>query len=125
MGVKRIVPVITDHTVAQHINWDRMKKIAAEASEQSNRNSVPEITAPIKFSEINLSNIAFADERAAYGNNCPATTKIKSILVGPEGGFSDSEFAALDSGGAIGISLGKTILRAELAAAIAISKVDK
>ena len=48
---------------------------------------------------------------------------IKSILVGPEGGFSDNEFAALDAAGARGVSLGKTILRAELAAAIAVAKI--
>ena len=125
MGVKKIVPVITEHTNAPHINWERMKKIAVEASEQSNRNSVPEITAPIKFSDLNLSQIAFADERAAHGATRNTTTKINLILVGPEGGFSESEFAALDAAGAIGISLGKTILRAELAAAIAISRVTQ
>ena len=125
LGVKKIVPVITEHTTAHHINWERMKKIAIEASEQSNRNSVPEISVPIKFADIDLSNIAFADERAAYGEMRPTTTKIKSVLIGPEGGFSDSEFAALDSAGAVGISLGKTILRAELAAAIALAQIDK
>ena len=125
MGVCKLVPVITEHTNAEHINWERMKKIAIEASEQSNRNSVPEITAPIKFSDIDLSHIAFADERAAYGAARATTTKIKSVLVGPEGGFSDSEFAALDAAGATGISLGQTILRAELAAAIAISRITQ
>jgi len=123
LGVKKIVPVITEHTTAHHINWERMKKIAIEAAEQSNRNSVPEISAPIKFSDLDLSGIAFADERAAYGKKLNTTTKIKSILIGPEGGFSDSEFAALDAADAMGISLGKTILRAELAAAIAISRI--
>ena len=125
LGVKKIVPVITEHTTAHHINWERMKKIAIEAAEQSNRNSVPEITTPIKFADIDLSKIAFADERAAYGAQRVTTTKIKSILVGPEGGFSDAEFSALDAAGATGISLGKTILRAELAAAIAISRITE
>ena len=125
MGVKKLVPVITEHTVAAHINWERMRKIATEASEQSNRNSVPEITAPVKFADIDLSHIAFADERAAYGAARATTTNIKSILVGPEGGFSDTEFAALDAAGATPISLGQTILRAELAAAIAISRVTE
>ena len=123
LGVKKIVPVITEHTTAHHINWERMKKIAIEAAEQSNRNSVPEIVSPIKFSDLDLSGLAFADERAAYGATRPTTIKMKSILVGPEGGFSDSEFAALDNAGAVGISLGKTILRAELAATIAISRI--
>ena len=125
MGVKKIVPVITEHTTTHHINWERMKKIAVEAAEQSNRNSVPEISTPIKFGDLDLSTLAFADERAAYGKKLPKTTNVKSVLVGPEGGFSNAEFAALDASGAIGISLGQTILRAELAAAIAISKIEQ
>ena len=124
MGVKKFVPVITERTVANHINWDRMKKIVIEAAEQSNRNSVPEIAAPIKFSDLPFENLVFADERAAYGAEMPTEYKnIKNILVGPEGGFSDSEFDALDKNGAGPLSLGKTILRAELAAPIAIAKV--
>lgn len=126
MGVATFQPVITERTNANHINWTRMVKIVVEAAEQSNRNSVPKILPPIKFSELNLSNIAFADERAAYGRTTDADTgDITSILVGPEGGFSDAEFSALDDAGARGISLGKTILRAELAAPIAISRMVK
>lgn len=123
MGIAKFLPVITEHTVAQHINWERMRKIAVEAAEQSNRNSVPEILPPVRFGELNLSNIAFADERAAYGADAPHHTDAKFILVGPEGGFSTAEFAALDAAGARGISLGKTILRAELAAVIAIDRM--
>ena len=124
MGVAAFQPVITERTVANHVNWTRMQKIITESAEQSNRNSVPTILPVKKFSDTDLSNIVFADERAAYGANLPITAHgAKRVLVGPEGGFSDSEFAALDSAGAVGISLGKTILRAELAAAIAISRV--
>ena len=124
MGVAAFQPVITERTVANHVNWTRMQKIITESAEQSNRNSVPTILPVKKFSDTDLSNVVFADERAAYGANLPITAHgAKRVLVGPEGGFSDSEFAALDSAGAVGISLGKTILRAELAAAIAISRV--
>lgn len=124
MGVHRIVPVITEYTVANHINWARMQKIAIEASEQSGRNSVPEIANPVKFSDLDLHGLVFADERAAHGTELPEKIHTKSVLVGPEGGFSDSEFSALDAAHARGIGLGKTILRAELAAAIAISKIS-
>lgn len=124
MGVACFVPVITARTVANHINWDRMRKIVIEASEQSNRNSVPLITAAIKFSDLPFRDIVFADERAAYGRDLPMCVNgAKNVLVGPEGGFSDSEFEMLDKNGARGMSLGKTILRAELAAVIAIKGV--
>lgn len=127
MGIKKFVPVITEHTVNHHVNWERMRKIAIESAEQSNCNSVPEIAAPIKFDKLNLSSLCFADERFAYGDK-PAPenpTDANAILVGPEGGFSESEFAALDAAGAIPMSLGKTILRAEVAAVIAIEKIRK
>ena len=126
MGVAEFLPVITARTNANHINWERMQKIVIEASEQSNRNSVPKILNPIKFSELDLSDVVFADERAAYGKELPSGAgDVTSILIGPEGGFSEEEFNALDAAGARGISLGKTILRAELAASIAIAKVVK
>ncbi|MDE5615824.1 MAG: 16S rRNA (uracil(1498)-N(3))-methyltransferase [Alphaproteobacteria bacterium] len=124
MGVARFQPVITARTNASHINWDRMRKIAVEAAEQSNRNSVPEILPVIKFSDLDLSGVVFADERAAHGANAADTISAKSVLIGPEGGFSSEEFNALDAAGAHGISLGTTILRAELAAAIAISRIS-
>ena len=124
MGVCAFQPVITERTIVQHINWDRMRKIVIEASEQSNRNSVPEILPEKLFGDIDLTGLVFADERAAYGLKLPTNAKTsKTVFVGPEGGFSDKEFSAFDSAGAIGIGLGKTILRAELAAAIAISRI--
>ncbi len=126
MGVKALQPVITERTVAHHVNWGRMKKIATEAAEQSNRNSVPDILSPIPFAKIDLSKIAFADERAAYGHKTKEISeRTTAVLIGPEGGFSDSEFAALDNAGAVGFSLGKTILRAEVAAVVAITKITK
>jgi len=124
MGAAEFIPVITERTVAGHINWERMKKIVTEAAEQSNRNSVPNIMPPIKFADLPFADLVFADERAAYGRKLPTEYKnTKNILVGPEGGFSDNEFNLLDKNGAHGVSLGKTILRAELAGAIAISRV--
>ena len=126
MGVAAFLPVITARTNANHINWSRMEKIVIEASEQSNRNTVPKILPSVKFSDLDLSGIVFADERAAYGKQSACVPGVvSSILTGPEGGFSDDEFSALDAAGACGISLGKTILRAEVAAIVAISKVLK
>lgn len=123
MGVAAFQPVITERTTAHHINWTRMEKIAHEAAEQSNRNSVPKFFPEIKLADIDLHGMVFADERAAYGADLPVACVSDKILIGPEGGFSDAEFARLDAAGARGISLGKTVLRAELAAAVALAKV--
>ena len=124
MGVARFVPVITNRTNANHINWERMRKIVIEAAEQSNRNTVPQILPTVRFEELDLSTVVFADERTTHGHGTtglPSGTE--TILIGPEGGFSEQEFAALDASGAVGFSLGKTILRAEVAAVVAITQV--
>ena len=120
MGISEFLPVITERTVAYHINWERMQKIAIEASEQSNRNSVPKIHTPIRFSELDLKNTVFADERAAYGCDVKHKTKnIKSVLIGPEGDFSPEEIAFAIEHGFREITLGDARLRTETAAVVA------
>lgn len=124
MGVAILQPVITERTVAGHINWNRMQKIIIEASEQSNRNSVPELKNPIKFDDLDLNNLIVADERFAHETKTEQIHKKSNrVFVGPEGGFSPKEFEKMDGQGVNGLSLGKTILRAEVAAVVAISKV--
>jgi len=124
MGVAVLQPVITSRTVAHHINWERMKKIVIEAAEQSNRNSIPTLLEPIKFENLDLRDVIVADERAAHGKDIKNNkNKFSKILIGPEGGFSDAEFEKIDKSGACGLSLGKTVLRAETAAVVAIAKV--
>ena len=124
MGVGTLIPVITNRTVANHINWTRIRKIMIEAAEQSGRNSIPVLAEPIKFDDLDLKGLIVADERFAHGKES-ASTKVsgKRLLVGPEGGFSDSEFEKMDRAGVVGLSLGRTILRAETAVVVAIAKV--
>ena len=124
MGIAVLQPVITDRTVANHINWERMKKIITEASEQSNRNSIPILLEPVKFSDLDLSDVIVADERAGHGKEDFKDIKdFTKILIGPEGGFSPAEFDIMDKNKVCEMSLGKTILRAEVAAVVAVSKV--
>ena len=125
MGVGVFQPVITDRTVANHINWNRMRKIIIEAAEQSGRNSVPEILEPVKLKDLDFSNLVVADERAGHGKdtNNIVPENITKVLVGPEGGFSENEFRFMEEKNVCGISLGKTILRAEVAAVVAVAKV--
>ena len=127
MGVARLQPVMTDYTNAKYINWERIRRIIIEAAEQSNRNSVPQLLPEVLFDDFlkNTPNLIFADERFAHGksdNLSPITCHL-SLLIGPEGGFSEREFAALDAAGTKSISLGKTVLRAETAAIAALAKL--
>lgn len=124
LGVGVLQPVITERTVARHVNWERMQKIIIEASEQSGRNSIPKLLEPIKFKDVNFTDLIVADERAAHGKDIISDVKNhKKIFVGPEGGFSQQEFDIMDQSGAKGLSLGKTVLRAEVAAVVAVTKV--
>ena len=124
MGVGILQPVITERTVARHINWVRQQKIIIEAAEQSNRNSIPKLNEPIKFDDLDLNNLIVADERFAHGKDLTNENVCGTrIFIGPEGGFSDFEFSKMDGARVCGLSLGKTILRAEVATVVAISKV--
>ena len=132
MGAGRLVPVITERTVARNINPDRMRRVIIEAAEQSGRNSLPELAPPVRFADVDWSGVVFGDERMAHS----AEFRVKSselrvawreanskLLIGPEGGFSEVEFKALDALGAVGVGLGRTILRAEVAAVALAAKV--
>ncbi|MDR2685820.1 MAG: 16S rRNA (uracil(1498)-N(3))-methyltransferase [Rickettsiales bacterium] len=123
MGVAAFQPVISKRVDIPKMNFQRFRKIAIEAAEQCGRLSVPEIREAVKFNEFvkTTGKVYFADERTAA--TTPALRATPSplrgtfvLLIGAEGGFTANEFDALDASGAIGINLGKTILRAETAA---------
>ena len=100
-----------------------------EASEQSHRLIVPEFLGVFNlkklpkeaFSDINY--VAYEKDASDVNNSFANLTKGKSvsILIGPEGGFSEQEIALVTSQGFIRTSLGKRILRAETAAIYALS----
>ena len=123
LGVKRIVPYIANRSVVKpgknNNKLDRMNKIVREASEQSHRNLIPEVTdyCTIKqldkyLSDVNL--IAYEKEDKLI--NDLKNIKSVSIIIGPEGGFEKEEVEEIVHLGFSSISLGKRILRAETAA---------
>ena len=134
LGVQKFIPILSERTVVRKINIERIKKIIVEASEQSNRISIPEINKPelmknflskfpkngflifcnINSDQNNLKNIL---EENIDGPIC--------ILVGPEGDFSEIERKTiLDLKQTHSISLAKNILKAETAALSAITIVN-
>ena len=126
LGIKILSPIITQNTSVKDINIDRATIIAKEACEQSQRLSIPKIN-PLENFESKIHNFDFEtrtliylDERQNNNTNTIETLKnLKhkpiSFLIGPEGGFSENEFKILSKTPAIGITLGKQILRAETA----------
>lgn len=128
LGVARLVPVLTARTVVERLNLDRLRAHMLEAAEQCGRTAVPMVVEPIKLAALlrdwpSARSLIFADEKggtpmasAIFGHTGPA-----AILIGPEGGFTADEAAAVRAvKGAIAVSLGPRILRADTAAAVAV-----
>jgi 16S rRNA (uracil1498-N3)-methyltransferase len=126
LGIARLIPVLTQRTIAERVRLERLQKIAIEASEQCGRTRVPDILEPMSLrhfiEELDPDRrFYFADEG---GGEPPARTYAEGpgvILIGPEGGFTEEERALVRGSGASAISLGPRILRAETAALAAVA----
>ena len=46
LGIQKFIPILSERSIVRNINNERIKKIIVEASEQSNRISIPEILKP-------------------------------------------------------------------------------
>jgi len=127
VGAARLLPIITQRTIAERVKLERLEAIAIEAAEQCGRTRLPQIAEPVPLKRFlderdTGRRVYFADE--AGGN--AAVTAFQSgpaiILTGPEGGFTDEERASVRAApNAVPISLGPRILRAETAALAALS----
>ncbi len=122
LGVARLLPVVTRRTVVDRVKDERLLAHMIEAAEQCERTSLPELADPVKLQDLLATwpaerILLFADETGGpplleQATPCPA-----AILIGPEGGFTEQERAAIRAHPAARpISLGPRILRAETAA---------
>jgi 16S rRNA (uracil1498-N3)-methyltransferase len=127
LGVARLVPVITRRTIVDRLNTERLRAHMIEAAEQCGRTALPEMAEPVKLDALlgdwpAERTLYFADEAGGVPLADIAKAGPAAILIGPEGGFTDEERAAIRAvPQARGISLGPRILRAETAAAAAIA----
>ena len=121
LGVARITLLRTVRTTPGRANMARLRAIATEAAEQSERLDVPDIDAGGALVDVLDSwpsgrRLFCAIERLS----CPFATPVAgpaALLIGPEGGFAPGELDAIrDSPFVIPVSLGPRILRAETAA---------
>jgi 16S rRNA (uracil1498-N3)-methyltransferase len=126
LGAARLVPVITQRTIAETVRLERLESIAIEAAEQCGRTRVPQIAEPLALNRFvdaldPSRHFYFADENGGDALGETFREGPAAILVGPEGGFTDEERAFVRSAGAQAISLGPRILRAETAALASLS----
>jgi len=140
LGAARLIPVLTDHTVARRVNVERLQANAVEAAEQCNLLAVPEVTEPEELDRLldtwdDSRTIVYCDEQAALANPVAALARIApapgaaprplAVLVGPEGGFSDKEQQRLRAHPSVlAIALGPRIMRADTAAIAALALVQ-
>ena len=125
LGVARLVPVVTRRTIVERLNLDRLRAHIVEAAEQCERTALAELAEPRKLAAL-LADwpaeriLYFADE--AGGEPLAARPGPAAILIGPEGGFTDEERAAIRAlPQARPITLGPRILRADTAALAAVA----
>ena len=131
LGIKKIIPIISERTEVKEINFERATKIVVEATEQSNQLEPPEISEILKlkdFLNINTNNkIFFADINSDYilEKKDFKEGETVTVLVGPEGDFSPAERELILNGSnTIAFSLSKNILRTDTAVISAISLVN-
>jgi 16S rRNA (uracil1498-N3)-methyltransferase len=130
LGVSNFVPIISercDRTDVSSGRIDRWRKISIEASEQSGRSDVPYIREPLNLSKAleeynNKILLLVADEE---GQKQEIENEQVGVLIGPEGGWSDSERQIFENMNIENINIGEFTLRAETAAVIAVSKLIK
>jgi 16S rRNA (uracil1498-N3)-methyltransferase len=127
LGAARLIPVMTQRTIAERVRLDRLESIAIEAAEQCGRTRLPEIVEPLTLKAL-LDQVGkgrtlyFADETGGAAAAEAFKEGPALILTGPEGGFTDEERTVVRSRpNAVAISLGPRILRAETAALAAIA----
>jgi 16S rRNA (uracil1498-N3)-methyltransferase len=132
LGVAAFIPVMTARTQAERLNPERLAAHAVAAAEQSERLSVPEIRPVAKLPALLAAwpagrRLLVCDET---GGGAPVAAALDAvppgaaaaILIGPEGGFAQSELDALrDLPFVTRIGLGPRVLRAETAALAALA----
>lgn len=128
IGVTRFVPLITAHTERSHFNDQRAHRIVIEATEQCGGFRPPAIDLPVDL-EKGLKRIpkpgviAWEGERETSLHQVLKKTGNKSpqsfaVLVGPEGGWRQSEIELAIQHGITPVHLGERILRTETAAIV-------
>jgi 16S rRNA (uracil1498-N3)-methyltransferase len=131
LGVSRFIPLQTDRSVVHpegRGKIERWERLAAESAKQSRRAGVMTIdplTVLRKLLDAHTDRIAFLST-APGAVPLPSILKAPSpltLLVGPEGGWSDAELAAFAERDLTPITLGATILRVETAAIAAAAVV--
>ncbi|MBP7174847.1 MAG: 16S rRNA (uracil(1498)-N(3))-methyltransferase [Thermoclostridium sp.] len=147
LGVREIIPMVTQYSVIRMNErgldgkLERWNRISREACKQSGRVRVPEVKAPMLYSDaVKLWSERVKEETNALtvycyeneGKKCLKDllicyniddSRTAGIFIGPEGGFSEGEVQLAQEHRFNPVSLGKRILRTETAAIAVLSVI--
>jgi 16S rRNA (uracil1498-N3)-methyltransferase len=126
IGVNEITPIICDRSERKTIKNDRFDKIILTAMKQANGLYLPKLNEAVTFKDF----LKRESEGLQLIAHCEETDKktLKSVLkakesvtllIGPEGDFSEKEIALAVENKYVPVSLGNTRLRTETAAIVA------
>ena len=130
IGIQEITPVFCDRSERKVVNLERFEKIILSAMKQSNETYLPKLNEAISFKEF----IKQKNEGLQLIAHCEETDKKSlkevlkpnenvTILIGPEGDFSDKEIALALENNFQPVMLGNTRLRTETAGVVACHSV--
>ncbi|HEX6128061.1 MAG TPA: RsmE family RNA methyltransferase [Candidatus Limnocylindria bacterium] len=121
VGVAAVRLFVSERCVAREISprrLERLRAVAREAAEQSERGLVPEVAAPVPYADALASASVLLLERTD-GPRLSELEAPSSVVIGPEGGFTPDEVAVADRAGLVLARLGPRILRSETVAVTA------
>jgi 16S rRNA (uracil1498-N3)-methyltransferase len=134
LGVARLQPDLTRHTVAERINSERMRANIIEAAEQCGILRIPTVAPPERLDRALASwdparRLIFCDEGAPIADPVAALRNVApgpiAVLIGPEGGFAPEERDALVAlPFVVRLAMGPRIMRADTAAVAALTLVN-
>jgi 16S rRNA (uracil1498-N3)-methyltransferase len=121
VGVAAFQLTVSDRSIVRDApprRLERLRTIAREAAEQSERGLIPSVLAPVPLAATLAPGSVLLFERNE-GERLGQLEPPSSIVIGPEGGFTPTEVRAADDAGVTVAGLGPRILRSETVAAVA------
>lgn len=132
LGVSQIVPLVSERSVSRDLSprkRGRWERIARESAETARRGRIPEIAEVTGWNDLfDLLPppviVAWEGERdRKLADAIPTGAVSLSLVIGPEGGFTEAEIALARERGAEIVSLGPRNLRSETAAIAAVAAI--
>ena len=129
LGVTTIIPVLSSRSEKKNLSYERLEKIAKEAGEQCGRGDIPVIKTIVTLKEalgtltdqhyplvLSMGGVPLLTAKDTFNED-----KELMLFIGPEGGFSSEDMNYFKECLVAEYSLGKTVLRAETAAIVAVA----